>query len=55
MTLIDFGLATRIGEDQLIAGTPGYIAPELFKNKQPTSKCDIFSLGSVFYEMYYYL
>lgn len=54
-TLIDFGFASSIDENQINAGTPGYIAPELFKNKEPTDKCDIFSLGSILYEMYFIL
>jgi serine/threonine protein kinase len=57
--LVDFGLARAIGpqvptsaEDQHIAGTLGYMAPELFS--QPASvdhRADIYSTGAVFFEM----
>ncbi len=30
-------------------GTPGYVAPEIFKTKTYDVKIDVFSLGVVFY------
>ena len=33
------------------AGTPGYIAPEVFENKAYTEKGDVFSLGVIFYSL----
>lgn len=32
-------------------GTPGYLSPELFKHEGWSDKCDIFSLGVVFYKL----
>ncbi|CAD8120263.1 unnamed protein product [Paramecium sonneborni] len=34
-------------------GTPGFIAPEIFKTKLYTPKVDMFSLGCLFYVLYY--
>ena len=33
------------------AGTPGYIPPEIFRNKPYIEKGDIFSLGVIFYSV----
>lgn len=58
--VVDFGLATFIDEKDYIfqkCGTPGYIAPEVFKyeaNKPETfynDKCDVFSAGCIFFYM----
>ncbi|QNI31172.1 tetratricopeptide repeat protein [Alloacidobacterium dinghuense] len=55
--LMDFGLArslyfdtTRISVTE-IAGTPGYLAPELFQGQFPSPASDIYSFGVVAYEM----
>ncbi|CAD8123354.1 unnamed protein product [Paramecium sonneborni] len=53
LTLIDFGFATKIEKQECNAGTPGYIAPEMFENASQTEKCDIFSLGCILYELIY--
>jgi calcium/calmodulin-dependent protein kinase I len=59
--IVDFGLATEINLPAYIfkkCGTPGYIAPEVFKydEKDPKTnygdKCDVFSAGCIFYYMY---
>lgn len=56
--IVDFGLSKYINkadsfltkEDDIL-GTPLYIAPELWDSSKNTSpKCDIYSLGVVFYE-----
>ena len=57
LALIDFGLATFIEQDKYIfyrCGTPGFIAPEIIRMKKEeltsyTEKCDIFSIGVIFY------
>ena len=58
--IIDFGLATQISASDYLfkkCGTPGYIAPEVFKydSKIPSTnyddKCDVFSAGCIFFYM----
>ena len=58
--IVDFGLATFIKIDTYIfkkCGTPGYIAPEVFKydEKNPSTnyddRCDVFSAGCILYYM----
>ncbi len=61
--VLDFGLARQV---QVVdessstaslpttsnyAGTPGYMAPEVLLEEEVDARCDIFSLGIVFYEM----
>lgn len=54
--VMDFGIAhyssaehvTRAG---LTVGTPGYISPEQILGRPPDSRSDIFSLGTVFYQL----
>jgi len=56
--IVDFGLATLINVPEYIfkkCGTPGYIAPEVFKYDQKDhstaydDRCDVFSVGCIFY------
>jgi predicted Ser/Thr protein kinase len=52
----DFGIAKMLGgeasaEEENIAGTPGYMAPEQKARQQADGRADIYSLGVVFYEM----
>ncbi|MSR15045.1 MAG: cyclic nucleotide-binding domain-containing protein [Gammaproteobacteria bacterium] len=51
----DFGIARRLGVDQtqIIGwfGSPLYMSPEQARDQDITSQSDLFSLGSVFYEM----
>jgi len=50
--LIDFGIATRAGtRDSGISGKPAYMAPEMIVELRADSRSDLFSLGTVFYEM----
>ena len=58
--IADFGLATFVDSTEYLfkkCGTPGYMAPEIFKyNDQVPStaydeKCDVFSVGCIFYYM----
>ena len=58
--VVDFGLATFIKVDTYIfkkCGTPGYIAPEVFKydEKNPLTnyddRCDVFSVGCILVDM----
>jgi uncharacterized protein YndB with AHSA1/START domain/predicted Ser/Thr protein kinase len=57
--LVDFGLATLFGaqvtpspDDRRVAGTLGYMAPELFTMPEAVDhRADIYSTGVVFYEM----
>jgi serine/threonine protein kinase len=53
--LMDFGagteLATGIGKSYDTAGTPLYLAPELFDGRPATRASDIYSLGVLLYHM----
>jgi len=54
--IADFGIArleglTRLTATSGLVGTPGYIAPEAIAGESNDHRCDIFSLGVVFYEM----
>ena len=56
LTIIDFGLArTRTSsvavDDGLVAGTPEYMAPEVFRGEVPTARADVYSAGIVAYEL----
>lgn len=54
--LSDFGFS-RVVEDPnktqklTLLGTPLYTAPEILANKEFSNKCDVWSMGVVFYEM----
>jgi len=50
--LIDFGIATRSGtRDDSLAGKPAYMAPEMIVELRADSRSDVFSLGTVLYEL----
>lgn len=54
LKLIDFGLTTK-ENGKVKCGTAGYVAPEIL-NLDPyegtyDEKCDVFSIGAIFYKM----
>lgn len=56
--ITDFGLAraheaeTTLFSKGMIAGTPGYIAPELLLGQPPSQASDLFAFGVVLHEMF---
>ncbi len=56
MKIADFGLATflpKVGTKKIFqkCGTPNNIAPEIFTGIGYDTKCDIFSIGSVMFNL----
>ena len=54
LRVADFGLSVFTKNDELLyhkCGTPGYVAPEMLKGKGYSYKSDIFSLGSLFFNL----
>ncbi|KAK1404887.1 Mitogen activated protein kinase kinase [Heracleum sosnowskyi] len=53
--ICDFGLSRMMVDapisDSSSAGTPEWMAPELFRNEPFNEKCDIFSLGVIMWEL----
>lgn len=51
--LADYGFTRKINDDKEVinevCGTPIYMAPQLLYSKPYTAKCDIWSLGIMFY------
>lgn len=59
VTLIDFGISSVSKNglfpttvDGRIVGSLPYLAPEMLRDKRATFKADIFSMGTVFYELF---
>lgn len=50
-TIIDFGIASMTGAAWRIAGTPGYMAPELLSDGESDVRGDVFALGVILCEM----
>lgn len=62
LKVVDFGYASFVGETDFVytrhklaekanKGTPAYMAPECLKNEEVTPKSDIYSLGTVLWEL----
>lgn len=50
LALIDFGIAGRGSGNRLVAGTPGYAAPEQFDDKaEVREQTDIYAFGMLYY------
>ena len=48
--LADFGLS-QLGDNQIVGGTPGFIAPEILNGSGLNFKTDIFALGMLMFEI----
>ncbi|CAK74826.1 unnamed protein product (macronuclear) [Paramecium tetraurelia] len=56
--ITDFGFAKQVDSHidtimNSLVGTPLYMSPQILKRQSYTSKCDIWSLGLIFYELIY--
>ena len=49
--LTDFGLATHVGDRTELAGTPQYIAPEVWFGAPPSIASDLYSVGVIAHEV----
>src|SRR5664280_2059035 len=49
--ITDFGLAGGEGGASVLAGTPRYIAPEIWQGKPASKASDIYALGMILYDM----
>src|SRR5215468_2385038 len=54
--VLDFGMSVRRGEesaeDRELAGTPGYIAPEVLRGDGPGEQSDLYAFGVIAYELF---
>ena len=48
--LADFGLG-QFGDNKIVGGTPGFIAPEILRGSGLNFKSDIFALGMLMFEI----
>jgi eukaryotic-like serine/threonine-protein kinase len=52
LKLIDFGAASVVGTpEELVFGTPGYMAPERLFNEPSDGRADVYAIGMILYEM----
>jgi serine/threonine protein kinase/tetratricopeptide (TPR) repeat protein len=51
VVITDFGLAGGTAQPDDLAGTPVYMAPELWHGEKTSKSSDIYALGVIFYEM----
>lgn len=52
LKLIDFGAAAVVGmPEELMFGTPGYMAPERMFNEPSDGRADVYAVGVILYEM----
>ena len=51
ITLIDLGVARKIGEGGVVRGTHAYMAPEQVRGETWTAATDVFALGVVLWEL----
>ncbi|PJF30185.1 MAG: hypothetical protein CUN52_04585 [Phototrophicales bacterium] len=51
--VLDFGLALLHGQDDIdgIAGTPEYLAPEVFEGEPPSTASDLYAVGVIAYRL----
>jgi eukaryotic-like serine/threonine-protein kinase len=57
LKLLDFGIArvnasageTQVTQVGMVAGTPGYMAPELWRGVEPDARTDIYGVGATLY------
>ena len=53
--ICDFGFSKKLNnrrlKNQTFVGTPLYMSVEILKSEYYTSKCDIWALGIIFYEV----
>ena len=50
--IVDFGLAEYVNDSEVLfkrSGTPGYVSPEILKDRPYNQKTDLFSLGVILY------
>lgn len=53
LAVLDFGLAWVAGVEApgVVCGTPGYIAPEIWREEVPTAAADWFAIGAILYRL----
>jgi serine/threonine protein kinase len=55
LKITDFGFAKKMMNNRQLTGTtlgtPFYMAPQLLKGLKYSSKCDVWSIGVIYYEL----